>query len=282
MFSTEIHLFIFRRQGVTLRYAAADRDVVVGDHTYTAAAIERDAIRMTAEKAKDKMKIRAAYLLTPDEPDTGWPATQALGDWWRPHIPSDEITVVCLSWDPDSLNPPRIEWTGTAVQPAFGDSELELTCDPNSPHDGAARQGAKWQKACFKAVYSTGPRGCNLLEQDFQIEAELVEVSGLALTAAELAGTPFSLEGGSLRWQRSDGIEEERPIVAHDNTAGTVTILWGGEGLAESVSVIALPNCPGTWAACSERRPDPELHFGGAIYKPVRDPINEGVSMSWG
>lgn len=282
MFSTEIHLFIFRRQGVTLRYAAADRDVVVGDHTYTAAAIERDAIRRTAEKAKDKLKIRVAYLLTPDEPDAGWPATQALGDWWRPHIPSDEISVICMSMKPGSEDPPKIEWMGWAVQPAYGDAQLEIACDPNPPHGDASNQGAKWQRACFKTVYSKGIRGCNLNEEDFEIAGILTEVDGLTLTAEEFIGTPFSLQGGTLTWTRTDGIEEERPIMAHNNTTGAIQILWGGRDLGEDLGVLAVPNCPGTWAACAARRPDPELHYGGAIYKPVRDPIREGVSMSWG
>lgn len=361
MRDAELHLFIFRRQGATLRFAAADRDVPVGDHVYLAAQIERDAIRQTAEKAKDKLRIRAAYLLTPVEPAEGWPVTQELGDWWRPHIPSDEITVICLSYRPDSGEPPAVEWTGWAVQPAFDDAQLELNCDPNSPHGSAANQGAKWQRACFKTVYSTGIRGCNLPAGGYLVPAELSAVAGNTITGPALANpkrtfvggyvewvdasdpeithrraivshagttltlagddvdlavgatvsaytrgfweageiaeggvnsltltvpgfiaTEFSLLGGTLYWTRSNGIVEERPIMGHNQTTGAVTILWGGAGLAEGLPVAALPNCPNTWAACAARRPDPELHYGGAIYKPVRDPIVNSVSMSWG
>lgn len=361
MFDDELHLFIFRRQGVTLRYASADRDIVIGEHTYKAAQIERDAIRQTAERAKDKLKIRVAYLLTPVEPDEGWPSTQELGDWWRPYIPSDSITVVCLSHKPGGIEPPSVEWMGWAVSPAFGDVQLELGCDPNPPHGGAANQGGKCQVACFKAVYSTGDRGCNLPADGYPVPATLTAVVGEDLTAAEFADplrtfvggyvewvdaldpetthrraivahsgttitvaddagdlapdaeviattagfwvhgeiaedgidsltltvpefidTEFGLAGGTLYWMRSNGIREERPIMAHNNATGAVTILWAGEGLEVGATVSVLPNCPGTWAACTARRPDPQLHYGGAIYKPARDPISQGVSMSWG
>jgi hypothetical protein len=70
--------------------------------------------------------------------------------------------------------------------------------------------------------------------------------------------------------------------MAHDNATGAIQILWGGEDLAVALAAIAVPNCPGTWAACAARRPDPENHYGGSVYKPVRDPIVDGVSMSWG
>lgn len=361
MLDAELHLFIFRRQGVTLRYAAADRDVQVGGHVYFAAQIERDAIRQTAEKAKDKLRIRAAYLLSPSEPPDGWPVTQELGDWWRPYIPSDEITVICLSFRPESGEPPAVEWMGYAVQPAFDDAQLELNCDPNSPHGSAANQGAKWQRACFKTVYSTGIRGCNLPAGGYPVPAQLTAVTGDTITAVALAnpkrtfvggyvewfdssdpeivhrraitahegttltlaedvgdlapgvqvtaytrgfwqageidedgvdgltltvpgfiGTEFTLLGGTLYWTRTDGIVEERPIMGHNQATGAVTLLWGGADLEDGLAVAALPNCPNTWAACAARRPDPELHYGGAIYKPVRDPIVNSVSMSWG
>ncbi|HIY72248.1 MAG TPA: DUF2163 domain-containing protein, partial [Candidatus Luteimonas excrementigallinarum] len=157
-----LHLFIFRRQHVTVRFASTGpgRDFVSGGHTYLGAQIERDAIKQTAERAKDRLKIRMAHLLDPAAPE--YPITQALGGWWRPYIPSDPIHVTCLATEHGAVTPPRVEWSGWAIQPAYTDTELELTCDPNSPHGDAVNQGAKWQRACFKTVYSTGPRGCNL------------------------------------------------------------------------------------------------------------------------
>lgn len=275
-----IQLFIFRRQDLTQRYARGLRDVVIGDHTYVAADIDRDAIRQTPEKAKDRLRIRAAYLLDPAAPE--YPSTQPLGNWWRPYIPSDDISVVCLSHKHGSLDPPSVEWMGTVLSPAFDDAQMELTCSPNSGRSDAANQGPKAQRACFKTVYSTGIRGCNLVEDDFKIAGTLTDVDGLTLTAAGWIGTPFSLQGGTFYWTRDNGIVEERPIMAHNQATGAIQILWNGEGLAEDLEAIAVPNCPGTWAACAARRDDPENHYGGGVYKPVKDPILQSVPMSWG
>ncbi|MDH7453589.1 DUF2163 domain-containing protein [Luteimonas composti] len=351
-----VHLFIIRRQHITHRLASGTRDVVVGEHTYYAAQIERDAIRQTAERAKDRLKIRMAYLTDPAADE--YPITQAIGDWWRPHIPNDPITVVCLATEYGAIDPPRVEWTGWAVGPSYTDTQLELTCDPNPPHGNNQNQGPKWQRACWKTVYSTGIRGCNLpehgyastvtlsgasgttltaaafagphkrtlvggritwLDEDealheraitahagttvtiagaiddmpadaevtlytrgFWVHGEVDAIDGLVLTVPDFIGTEFSLLGGTLYWVRPDGLREERPVMGHNQATGAVTLLWGGDGLEEGLAVSALPNCPNTWAACAARRPDPELHFGGAIYKPVQDPITQGVSMSWG
>lgn len=268
---------------MSLRFAQADRNLVIAGNTYYAGQIDRDPIKQTAERAKDRLKIRAACVLTPNEPATGWPATQPLGDWWRPYIPNDPISVICLSHVYGSADAPKVEWMGWATQPVYTDTELELSCDPNPPRGSAINQGAKWQRACFKSVYSTGLRGCNLIEADFTTVGECAAgTDGLSLVVPEFIGTPLSLVGGTLYWTRSNGLVEERPIMSHDQLTGTVQVLWGGLELEEGTAVAAAPNCPGTWEACGARRADPQNHFGGARFKPVRDPIVNGVPMSWG
>lgn len=274
-----VHLFIFRRQSLTLRFASTGpgRDFAAGGHTYLGAQIERDAIKQTAERAKDKLKIRMAHLLDPAAPEL--PITQALGAWWRPHIPADPIQVMCLDHQAGSSDPPKVVWMGWAVQPAFSDTELELTCDPNPPAGAMGNQGAKWQRACWKTPYSTGLRGCNLDPLDYEFEAELESVDGLTLQAPEFATSEFSLVGGAITWIRPVGgleIEEERPIMSHNGDK--ITILYPGAGLAESLTVTAIPTCPGTWADCEAR--GNTINYGGAIYKPVGNP--DGESMSWG
>jgi hypothetical protein len=282
MFDQELHLFIFRRQGVSLRFAAADRDVVVGDHTYLAAQIERDSIRQMAERAKDKLKVRVAYSVAAAEPEDGWAPTQKLGNWWRPNIPADPITVVCMTWDPTSADPPAVEWMGWVMQPAFEDAQLELTCSPNAPQGAFIGQGPKWQRACFKVVHSTGIRGCNLEREPFEIATSTYTKAGLVVQSDDFIGTPFPLTYGWVWWLATNGFVESRPIIAHNQSTGQVTMLWDAAPPAEDEVVTALPNCPGTWAACEARRADPQNHYGGAIYKPVRDPILSGDSMSWG
>jgi len=274
-----IHLFVIRRQGLTLRYASGDRDVVVGEHTYVGANISRGEIRQGAESAKDKLKITFPCALNPAAPE--FPSTQTLANLCRPYLPSDPISVVCLATHYGDTDPPIVEWMGVATQPSFTDTECELTCEPN-PGGTAVNQGMTWQRTCPKAAYSTGPRGCNLDPEDFKVPAELTDVAGLTLKAAEFATAPLNLEGGEWVWTRLvDGvpIEESRFIMRH--AGDTIQVLNGGYGLEEGLTGYALPNCPGTWAACGARREDPQLHYGGAIYEPIKNP-HDGVSMSWG
>lgn len=269
-----VHLFIFRRQGLTWRFAQGDRDVVVGDHTYIAAQISRSEIQQTVERNKDEIKITFACLLDPAAAE--YPATQSLGDVWRPYIPSDPITVTCLATHYGDTDPPLVEWMGEVTGPAFSDTECELTCEPGTSGD-ARNQGAKWQRGCWKTVFSTGIRGCNLDPEAVQVEGTLSAMSGLTLTSTAFAASAFNLRGGTIAWERDDGVVEERPIMAHSGS--TVQVLYGGTGLAASRAFTALPGCPGDWAAC-EAFGNTE-NYGGAIYKPVKNP-HDGVSMSWG
>ena len=274
-----VRLFRFQRQNAIWWFAQADREVDAGSATWHAAQIERDEIRQTSERAKDKIKIRMAYLRDPNANPVDIPATQSLGDLWHPYIPSDPVSVMCFSHHYGDTDPPVLEWSGEVRQPRFTDVELELTCVPGNSRGEARNQGMKFQRSCSKTVYSTGVRGCNLNPAAFTIAAVLTGASGLTLTAAEFATAPHSLLQGWLSWTRPNGIVERRTIIQH--SGNQVRLLYGGQGLANGLAVTVLPSCPGTFAACAARRADPELHYGGAIYEPIENP-HEGGSMSWG
>lgn len=274
-----VRLFRFELQGLVWRFAQSDRDVIAGGETWIAAQIDRDEIKQTAEKAKDQLKIRMAYLRDPDAPEQSLPVTQSLGSIWHPYIPSSAVRVICLAAHAGDAGAPVMEWSGEARQPRFTDTELEITCLPGNAKAEARNQGMKFQRACSKTVYSTGVRGCNLNPDALKIDTVVSAVSGLALTSAAFASAPHSLQQGWLYWTRTDGVVERRTIVKHDGA--TVHLLYGGRGMVAGMSVSVLPNCPGTWAACAARRINPEIHYGGAIYEPVGNPY-DGESMSWG
>lgn len=274
-----VHLFVFTYQSMVLRFAASDRDIVIGEGdaamTYVAAQIQRSEIKQTTERAKDKITITAAYLRDPSAAQ--YPSTQPLGDLWHPYIPSDTVRVTCLATHVGDTDPPVVEWMGVVTQPQYSDTELELTCTPAADTDRARYQGAKWQRACWKTVYSSGLWGCNLDPAALLVTGTLTAVSGLTLTAAEFAAAPLNLAGGSLQWTTAGGIVERRSIMSH--SGDSLGVLWSGADLAVGTTVIAKPGCPRTWAACAAR--GNTVNYGGAIYKPVENPL-EGVSMSWG
>lgn len=270
-----VRLFMFTRQGLVWRFASCDRDLVIGGQTYKAAQIDRSEIKETAERAKDKITITFAYLRDPNALE--FPETQGLGDNWHPYVPNDPVSVMCMSTHYGETEPPVVEWMGVVTQPKFSDVELELTCEPNSGRGRARNQGPKWQRGCWKTVYSVGLRGCNLDPGPLEVDATVTSVSGLTVTAAAFASSPLSLAGGSLVWTRGDGLVERRSIVAHSGS--TITLLYGATDLDPGLAVTARPGCPRTWAACEAR--ENTDNYGGSIYKPVKNPM-DGVSMSWG
>ena len=343
-----VRLFVFQRQALVWRYCRGQLDLDVLGDTYLAAAIDRSEVQQTTEREKDKLTITMPYLR--DLTAGPLPATQALGNNWHPYIPSDPISVTCLATHHGSVDPPVVEWTGIVVQPEFSDTELKLICEPGPAIARARNQGPKWQRACWKTVYSVGLRGCNLSAAPIPIAATLTGVAGSDVTAPEFADPPrplvggtmvwetagpvqhtaniiahaadtltlddttglvvgsdvtantialwvdatlatadgvvvtapefadplLALDGGWLDWTRPDGLVERRSIMGQDATA--LTLLYGAESLAPGLAVRATPGCPGNWAACEAR--GNTVHYGGSVYKPVRDPTQG--SMSWG
>lgn len=270
-----VHFFMFTLQGKVWRFNSSDRDILVSGKTYLSAQISRSEIKLTTERAKDKITITLAYLRDPTA--TAFPSTQSLGDVWHPYIPSDTVYVTCMSGHYGDDAPPTVEWMGQVTQPKFGDVELELACTPTSDLDLARNQGPRWQRTCWKTPYSTGLRGCNMNPADFEIAATLTAVNKLTVTAAAFGTAPLPLGGSSLRWTRADGVIERRSVMGQSGTA--LTLLYGAADLVPGTNVIVRPGCPRSWVACEARNNTD--NYGGAIYKPVENPM-DGVSMSWG
>lgn len=268
-------LFLFMRQGVTWRFANGDTDLVIAGNTYLRAPISCTEIKETVEKPQDQLTITLPYMSDPNA--TELPVTQSLGDNWHPYVPSDVVKVICLEChanDPDLQA--VIRWQGRVAQPKFSQGQLELVCVPNGSKGAKLRRGAKWGRSCWKDPYSTGPRGCNLVQADFQIDATLTAVAGLVVSAAEFATAPLSLKGAALSWTRADGIVEQRPVMNHSGT--DLTLLYGGVELAAGLAVSVLPDCPGNWSACEAR--NNTINYGGSVYEPTEDAYS-GQSMSW-
>lgn len=272
-----VHLFLFGRQGLAWRFATCARDLTIGGNTYLAAQISRSALKQTVEKSQDVVTITFPYSMDPNAAEL--PVTQSLGDNWHPFIPSDPVSVSCMAThlgDPDAEV--ASEWIGFVQQPKFSDGQLELTCAPPDQIAKAMYQGAKWQTSCWKTPYSQGPRGCGMVSADFETAATLTAVDGLTVTAAEFVGLPLSLAGGEIWWINAAGLIERRSIMAHDNTAGTILLLYGAAALAIDLAVTVRPACERTWAACTLR--NRTISYGGSVYKPINNPY-DGTSMSW-
>lgn len=272
-----VHLFTFTRQGLSWRYCTGTRPYTYGAFTWQPAQIRRSAIQEAFDQAKDDLTITMAYLRNPVAAAAeDAPVTQAVGDNWFPYMPHDPIYVTCMAAHVGSEDAPAVEWIGITSVPVFTDTELQIKCAPARILGRAREQGPKWQRGCWKQVYSTGLRGCNLDPESFRVAAELTDVSGLTLTAAAFSTSELSLAGGWIQWERDDGLIEKRSIVAHEDDE--ITLLYGAPGLEVGLELDAYPPCQQTWEACEVR--GNTINYGGAIYKPIEDPMQE--SMSWG
>jgi hypothetical protein len=272
-----IHLFRFERQGLVWRFATGTKNIDRGGFTYLASGMTRGELEQTAERVKNQLRITLPYLKDPAR-SADFPVTQSLGDNWNPYPPSDTVKVICLATHEGETDPPNIEWMGIVTQPEFTDTVLTLTCEQGNSIANAVNQGPKWQKGCWKTVYSTGPRGCGLDPEAFAVSTTIGSLTGATVTAAAFASAPLALGGGWLEWTRADGLVERRSIRSH---SGASIVLWyGAADLVIGLPVVVRPACEQTWNACADRFPDPGNHYGGAIYKNIKPAT--GSSMSWG
>ncbi|HEX7375153.1 MAG TPA: phage BR0599 family protein, partial [Steroidobacteraceae bacterium] len=122
----------------------------------------------------------------------------------------------------------------------------------------------------------------DLAAADPLVVVSALEFPALAASASVISSdwvkeTALSLNGGFVEWQRADGLVESRSIMAASGS--TVTLLYGGQGLAVGLGIVARPGCEHSWAACLAR--GNTINYGGSVYKPVQNPY-DGQSMSWG
>lgn len=268
-----IRLFVFTRQSQVWRYCTADRDLLIGGNIYYAAQIERSEIKQTVERAKDKITIKLAYLRDPNAAE--YPVTQSLGDNWFPFVPSSTVFVTCLATHAGDTDPPAVEWMGQVTQPKFTDVELELTCEPSGGNDRARNQGAKWQRGCWKSVYSTGLRGCNLVAGPIPVAGTLTDISGNDITATEFVAQQRTFVGGTATWTANavhtavvtalSGSDATLTDVAGIEVGSTLT--WtGGSGAVTAVvdDVVTLDNVT-SLAASAEVAWDAPVQYSANI-----------------
>lgn len=251
------HLFVFIRQSVVWRYASGVRDVTIGGMTYTAAPISRSEIKQTVEQPQDQITITLPYSLDPNATDM--PATQSLGENWNPYVPSDTVSVVCMAYHEDDPDQEVIvEWQGQVTQPKFTDGQLELVCKPASMIDRARYQGPKWQRSCWKSVYSTGPRGCGLIAGAIPVKGTVTAISGSTVTAAAWTQQQRTFAGGTATWTADVDVNRSGAVTAisgsdvtlddvTDIDIGTACTWTGGGGTVTAVagSVVTLDSVTG-------------------------------------
>lgn len=179
--------------------------------------------------------VTIAYLL--DVAAASYPATQSLGNNWRPYVPTDDVGVECFATHYGEAAAPTLEWIGVVTGVKFGDVELELTCEPNGSHQLARDQGAKWSKSCWKTVYSTGIRGCNLAGAPATLQSAVTRLEQLGTDVApaahvlvpSLAAYIAGLSGKTARWSYGAQIPHNGTVTGIDGSDATLSDVTGIE-----------------------------------------------------
>jgi hypothetical protein len=274
----KVALYTFTRGALVRRYTSHVEDLTLGANTYTAArGISHSAVRESAEKPKNDLTIKAAYLLDPTDaaaPDA--PATQEIGDWWRPYPPGQVVQVLVATThvgDPDAQV--NVEWLGRVIAPKYGDVQMELRCEPSFRRGNAYGRIPIVQRGCWVPLYSQGVGMCNVAKATHAVPATLSAVAGLELTAAAFGTAPRNLAGGSIEWLRGDGLTDTRSIRTH--AGSVITIDYGAEDLAAALAVTAYPNCAHDRAACISF--GNEVNYPGFPNLPTNEPMVR--SQAW-
>lgn len=272
-FAQPINLFRFTRGPLVWRYCTGAKPYVLGEgesaETFLPAQIARGRLQESVEQQKNNLEITFAYNLDPAA--TRRPATQDLGDNWRPYPPSQRVLVQVLGvqyGDLDSV----VEWSGRVLSPKFTDTTCVLTCEPSNAPSRSSGPQRRWQRNCDVPLYSQGLGMCNVDRTLHALPATVTGVSGLTVTAAEFANVPTSrLDGGYVEWTRANGLTEHRTIMAH--TGSAIVLQYGAADLAEGLQLVAYPGCGHNAADCTDYF-DNFINYGGCLYKPVQNPYS--------
>lgn len=229
-----VQLFIFQRQGMLWRFANSERDEELGGETFLGRSqITRGPLRDSTESLKNSLTITLPYLIDPTSDE--FPITQELGNQWRPYPPSDRVYVSCLSMHRGD-DVAAIEWTGRVVSPKFTGTTLELTCEPTRSNGRRTGVQKRFQRDCWKTLYSLGLGMCNLDPEPVAVPGTLEAVAGATVTAEGFAAAPRSLAGGMLTWTVED-VDYEAAIIGHD---GATLTLDDATGLSVDMDVVGL------------------------------------------
>lgn len=266
----KLALYRFTRDTVVWRFTSADRDITVGAETFISCrGIVHTAVQETSASTQaNQVKISMPYRLDPNATDL--PPTQDFGGNFRPYPPSQRIFVTILTMhygDPDQET--NVNWVARVVSPSFTDTVMSLTCDPSYRNSRTGGRIPRIGRACDVPLFSQGLGMCNLNKAVFATTATLTAVSGVQLTAAAFGTAPRNLAGGFLQWTRTDGILEKRTINAHVGT--TITLNYGGSGLAVGLVVGAFPGCAHDTVACDSY--GNRINYPGFVNLPTDDPM---------
>lgn len=247
-----IELYEFVQGAQVWRYTSRGADVVALGQTWTASAIERDAIEQAAEMNRSGIDLRFARGHAFAAQFVGYAA--------------DVVTTVTIyrghGGDPDGQF--EAYWKGRVAAARADGGEITLECE--SVFTSLRRPGlrARYQRSCRHALYGAA---CTLDPEAFAVAGLVTAVSGAAVSvdSAALQASGWYL-GGMLRGPDGD----LRLVAGH--AGAQLTLSRPIEGLEVGHAVQIYPGCSRDLATC-ENKFDNLDNYGGMPWIPVVNPF---------
>ncbi len=251
-----VRLYEFHRGLTSWRFAAADRDVMVGMHEYLGTAIMDDGLRQTGESSAEELVITAPHDLP-------------VARLYRGVVPSDEIGVTLRDWhfgDDEAV----VAWTGHIIGVRWPSEErAQIRCESLTASIGRAGIRLTWERGCPHALYDDG---CGVERELFRVPATLDTVAGGAVESSTFLGFADGwFAGGYLEWSIGDSLFERRTIGEH--TGAALSIVGGTHGLVAGMSVSAFPGCARIIEVCEDKFDNRE-NYGGIPHLPGKSPFD--------
>lgn len=247
-----VELYEFQRGPNFYRYTSADSDVVFNSAAYTAVPLSRSSIEATQEIARGALNLTCARTLP-------------LLAIFNPVPPSDVIMLTVRRFHRGDAEAVVI-WMGRVLNVGWSGLQASIRCE--SVYSSIKRPGLRrmYQKQCPHVLYSAQ---CGVDRDAHKVTAEVVTVSGLAVTVDSLTG---NFGGGYIEWEPQPGVIERRAI--RSNSGAVLTINFIAPNLAPGASVDVFPGCDHTLGAggCAGYGNTP--NYGGMPYIPTKNPFD--------
>lgn len=225
-----VELFTITAAGMTWRYTSADEAITYSGQTYTPAAIERSAIKYTADLEPSGCTITVAAL---EEPVAQYLTRN----------PVDEVAVEIIRTDREDPDGQAVTlFSGFIAKVNLQGVGAQVECAGIERLLSAPIPRHRFSETCAWSLFS---EECGLDAADYATEASVsVSADGLILTATEFAAYSdgyFTL--GKVIWSG-----QTRLIADHNGE--TIQLAYAFVGLESGETVAAYPGCDGRHVTC--------------------------------
>lgn len=264
-----VELYRFTKGATVYRYTSADRNITAdvgdGDELFEMLQLSRSEPEQSKEPEAVNLKVRM-------------PRTAFVAALFRTFVPHEAIDLKVFRKH-ESDSEVYVFWQGRVVSAERQESEVVLTCEPILARFRRNGLQILHQTGCQHVLYD--PRTCKVDRDNWKVEAEVTDIDGVEITAAEFDAEPDGyFEAGYVELASGD----QRYIVKH--VGDTLTLLQGfGDALEEGNTVTAFAGCKGRFQEdCIDKfgddgggREGNGTEHGGFPFVPDENPFIEGV-----